>query len=746
MINTTPFEVSDYSGGITDNYIEGDPNRARYLDNFSLTTNRKLYSRPGSYFFDENNPQVPSGVQRILSLINFDEDTLLFGALRKIYYIDGSFTPLLGPSGNDVLTNGDSSNETSNTYWNDHILITNDAFSIPMKIYRDQSGDLQVRNAGLPGLASDPIITVGGGDVFGYIYAFAYYYEYTSGQLGYIDIGPTTEVLVTNSNDPGINPNIINGIPVITPDLVNNLDTASIKVKIYRTVADGDILYEIGEVNNGTTTFNDNIADSVANLNQTIYTTGDVFDNDPPPRCKYVHVTNSIGLYAHVKDSNDNIFNNRVLMSIRSDIDSVPEGNIIDLDDEITGINSFEHIPIVFCKRHIYRIDGFYAPDGTGDPLHQRINDTVGCISNNSIVQTPYGTFFAGNDGFYWTDSFKVRKVSNEFNERYATITANSRRIYGTYDELQNIIYWSVKRSPTADDVDTLFALDLRFFGEDKNGVFTTWSGGNNFSPTAITIFNNELVRGDRRGYIFRHNQNFLTDPIIDTSTNPLNWEEATIIWDYVSCAFNFGTTFVRKWITRVNVICQNDTNLSLAIQSINDDGRRLGDLKPIRFRANVTWGDPDVVWGDPDIIWNFDGFIDEYRRFPAQNLRCNYKQIRFTNAFVITHNSDTYGEATVSNSSKNAVLADLWPETAVNYKIFFNSDNYEKGYDILSISGNTLTFDDPGNISPTGNYKWIIKGFPKGEVFSLVSYCLHYSLLSKTQEGFRSSGTGANA
>jgi len=46
MINTQPFEVDDFSGGITDNFIEGRKTQSKELDNILLTNNRKPYSRP----------------------------------------------------------------------------------------------------------------------------------------------------------------------------------------------------------------------------------------------------------------------------------------------------------------------------------------------------------------------------------------------------------------------------------------------------------------------------------------------------------------------------------------------------------------------------------------------------------------------------------------------------------------------------------------------------------------------------
>ena len=285
MIQTQPLELNDFSGGITDNYVDGRVNQAKEMDNLLLTNNKKPFSRPGSDLWDIDNAQVPNGQQRVNSIIKYNDELFFFNALKKFFYVDGgTFTEITGPSGNSVLTDGDASHDTSQTFWNDHILTVNSAYSKPMKIYLDNASQVQVRNAGLPGLASNPSVVIGTAGALGYIYAFAYYYEYQSGLRTFIDIGPTTQVLVSNSSDPGSSANTINGIPTLSNGITDNFDTANIKVKIYRTVGDGDVLYEIGEVTNGTSSFNDNNADANIQANTTIYATGGVLDNDEPPR------------------------------------------------------------------------------------------------------------------------------------------------------------------------------------------------------------------------------------------------------------------------------------------------------------------------------------------------------------------------------------------------------------------------------------------------------------------------------
>jgi hypothetical protein len=273
-------------------------------------------------------------------------------------------------------------------------------------------------------------------------------------------------------------------------------------------------------------------------------------------------------------------------------------------------------------------------------------------------------------------------------------------------------------------------------------------SGGTNFVPTAIEFIGENLVRGDSRGYTFLHDDNTYVDPQVDVSATPDAWLSDTIIYDYISVGTDFGTSYARKWVPSVSVVCKNDTNLSLQVRSINDDGRRTGDLKPIRFRGNVVWGEADIYWGDPDVIWNYQGLIDETRRMPSQHLRCEYKQIQLTNAQVAIVSSDTIGEVIVSNSASTAILIDAasfsWPSSSVDYYIAFETDDYTKEYLVTARTDDTLTFSDSDSTAPDiATSKWVLRGTPKGEVLHLISYTINYAIFGQTQQAYRSGNTG---
>lgn len=744
---TLPLEVlqvDKFSGGITDNYLDNDPSKYQEADNFIVTENGKLYTRPGSLIYDSNNPQINTGNVRISNMSSFG-DWLVVQSNNKIHYIDGTFQTLVGPvTSNNVYTAGNTTSVSSLEQWNNHLFTLNDAFAVPMKIYEDSGGDLQVRNAGLPALASSPTCTPGAG-ANSYIYAFVHYFAYTVKDLVFEDFSALTLVSVTSAAAPNVDDINITNIPVLANGVTNNYDTTNIKIKIYRTVNNGTTFYYVGQVTNGTTTYNDSTADTSLINNATLYITDGSLENDKPPLAKYLTITDNVGYYGHIQDEGGNVYTNRVRMSKPNDIDSCPEDLFIDVDDEITGMGSYEYTPIVLCKNSIYRIDGKFLGDGSGLVTQQKISDTIGCVSHNSIVRTMEGTFFAGTEGFCFTDGYRVIGISGEFSARYKEVIANGEtNIIGTYDKENSRILWAVQKNTGSSDNDTIFVLQLDF-GVNEGACFTTWSGGDNianFAPTALAYHNKQIIRGDLRGYIFKHDEATLTDPRIDTTVAASTWEEVAIIYNYISVGHDMGTKLIRKYGTRVGLQAAAETNLALQITSINDDGGSSSDLKPIILEKTFLWGDPDVEWGDPELIWNYRAIIDEWRRFPAGGLRFTYKQIQLTNAYVVIADSTDLSTATIDISlGPQFALTTAsydWPNDAVDYKILIDTDSYVREYTIDSVSGNTLTVNDPSGILVNSTVNWKIKAKRKNQILNLISYNVQYSFLGRTQKAFK--------
>lgn len=754
QVATQPLEIADFSGGMTDNYIDAPLNRGQVFDNVFILPNKKLLSRWGSDLDDDSaNAQIPAGNQRIGTLINYNNSSTLFvQSAKKFYYRNSSaYTTLQGPvTSNDVFNLGSTTSLVAYSEWNRHLFVTNDAYAYVSKIYADGSAVLQVRTAGLPALATAPTITAGTAGAFTYTYAFLYYYTYTIGTQIFEDYGPVTEVQVTSSLEPSASNNAISVIPALANSTNTNYATADIKVYIYRSQNGGTTLYKIGQVTNGTTVFTDNVSDSTAEDGEVIYTDGGVLDNDPPPLCKYLHIVNNIAYYAHVKEGSE-VFPNKYKISVPFDPDSVPGGNEDEVEDEIKGISSVQSVAILGCKRHVYRSEGYFDEFGRGSLTHTRLSDTAGCLSHLSFVQAEGGLFWAGNDGFYYTDGYRVLKVSDHLNTTYASYIAamdTPARIVGTFDEKHRRILWALQSDSSSADNDAFAVLELRW-GISSEMSFTTMSGGTSFSPTFITFFNGYLYRADHRGFVFKHDESLDSDPKVSLTTAAADWDRVTIIYDYRGPAINFGTTLGRKWVPKAVITLGNYGNVSVQPNAINDDGDTLRELKEIRFRGSFIWGDEEFLWGNDSCQWRGGGVLENWRRMPSGGLRVSYLQMQLTNAYTVVSNSDLFGNVTCDATAKTADLVDSavnWAADAVDYYLSFSADSYVNEYLVSArTSDQILTCIDAGGNFPSGTQEWLLKGYKKGERMNLLSYALLYSSNSQSQKTYQSSDSGAN-
>lgn len=753
MIETKPLEIADFTFGITDYFIDGDPRSAQMMDNLVLNPNRKLVTRWGSVVVHDQLPQGSVRVSKITNLLT--QIPLIAFQGKRCYFDDGAgFTELVGPGGASFFNLGDSQSVITDTEWREHLFFTNSEFASPQKVWVDDTGTERVQNAGLPDVPAGVSVSTPAGTGSTYLYSFCLKYTYKVGTVTFLDRGPvyTYPTAVVGGAITGGNTTTVT-LPtaLVAPE---NWDEANIEVEIYRTQDAGDVFYLVTTVPLGTVSYVDNNADTVIVTNETLYTTGDIASNDTPPKAKLVHVVNEFGYYAHIKEGTE-IDKTLILQSKSADIDSVPAAFYTRAEQPVVGLSSIFDRPIVLCSRYIYRIDNNFADDGSGGMALRRIDDKAGCVSAQSVVRTHLGLFWVGATGFFWSDGFRVSAVSDHLNETFKTITLTDTRkknIQGSFDPSTQRVTWSLSYADGTGEPDRVFVVDLKYGflpdGNKPGATFTTWSGPE-FKPTASAFINGSFYRGDTRGYILKHSPTFFTDPLINPVIASASWEKLTIKHTYKSCFMDFGAKFYRKFVPRILISAANTTNLSLGIRSSNDNNRVVSELKPIRYRGNITWGDDLPYWGDASARWNTQGVIEEWRRFPAGGLRCNYKQIILENAKAQIINSDVLGEVTVNTVTKTATLggSHLWLSEMVDYYLLFEHDNYTNEFRVSAATSTTATYEDPYSNGPSlnGNYKFILKGYPKGEVLELNGYVIHWAYLSKSHTPYSASSQGGS-
>lgn len=748
-MTTRPLEVIDFTGGLTDYFVDGRASQYQTADNLFIDPNKKLETRNGSELFLPT--ALPTGTQRIHTMFLLSDDDILIALSgnRAFYKLGNDWAEIFGPDGvSPAFPMGSENIKVSFTEWRDHVFLSHSEFGSVMKMYRNENGNIQIRNAGLPSVPAGVEVTIGAPDsTCAYLYQVVLSYQYQVEDTIFLDRGETfifPEAIEGAIAETG--PTNVLTLPVGITD-PQNFDVNLINVEIYRTIKNGQDFFLVGSVPLGTTTFEDRVLDDDLLNNEPIYTTGGVIDNDPAPNSKFVHVVNDIGYYAHIRNENGDIDRYNVRQSVPGDADAVPRSFFANTEQQIRGLSSIYDRPMVFCERYIYRIDNRIDSFGVGEMDLRRIDDRAGCVSNNSIVQTHKGIFWAGDIGFYWSDGFKVLKISDNYNETYRTFvdTADKAcRIYGTYDPSNERIYWSVI-SDNGSEPNQCMVLDLKW-GITEESVFTTISGGDNFSPTSIA-FDDSIdlfYRADRNGFVFVHKENLLSDPKIDLNRPTSEWATAAIIYDYRSTHYDFGTKFIRKFVPRILISASNDSNVSIQVNSSNDNGRVTGSLVPIRGANNIIWGSTLPVWGDPNPRWNFGGIIEEWRRFPAGGLRCQYKQIQITNAEVEIITSTTLGQVQVDTIQKTATLtvAPQWLPDMEDFFISFSHDDFTRKFLITSQDVDTLVYADASNQGPSsGIIDFKVTGIPKNEVLLLNGYVIHYVPLSGSHQPFSTSG-----
>lgn len=561
--------------------------------------------------------------------------------------------------------------------------------------------------------------------------------------------------------------NLLSEIPVITNDTTTNYAVSDLKLAIYRTTDGGNTYYKETELANGTTSYSDSLSDTVPSASgevltggTVLYTSGGVVGFDQPPVCKYIHNFGGTVFYGAVVDA-DQYFPNRILQAIPNTPDAAPATFTYDLEDELTGLSSSRSNLIALCKNSLYRISGGFNLQGQGALIAEKISDAMGNLNAKGIVRTEIGVFFAGTDGFYYTDGFQIIKISIDLDKTYAKLTASDsqkRAIIGSYDKIGRRIFWSLKTSETdtAPSVTYIYHVD---YGVKPSGAFTTMSNGLNYRPTSMVHRAGVMYVGHEKGAVLKTYPHAKADAAINyLLTTGIKFDGTFrtyhIPYHYKSVAVDMGTTFNRKWLTKVHIVGQNQGDMllqSYALRDLNQTQQGKQAMAPVNYRGNAVWGDPRCVWGNPAEKWEYDGKMDLWRRFPKNTLRSDFMQLELLpyNGVVYSSSQD-YPEGVLAQGDDNIVSMPLsfppytdlrWPRDIEGMTLYTSLDEYTTGYPILTVATNFFTID--GSVGFGTQFEWEIRGYKKEQRVSLSSMLIHFTYLGNSNQAYPGPNTG---
>lgn len=195
---------------------------------------------------------------------------------------------------------------------------------------------------------------------------------------------------------------------------------SDISIAVYRTVADGTKYhrcsgtdpsqltganaYVLNDRDANSVVFTDNLTDTALLLRELDPDSGGTLDDGAPPSCEMLVSAQRRLFYAGGK-----LPSNRVAFS-KLKIDGLPvesnEALTIELPDrggKVTAVASLNDNLVVFKKHQIYAVSGD-GPNNAGfgdfqEPV--QIATDVGCVSQQSLVETPDGLVFSSEKGIY---------------------------------------------------------------------------------------------------------------------------------------------------------------------------------------------------------------------------------------------------------------------------------------------------------------------------------------------------------
>lgn len=564
-------------------------------------------------------------------------------------------------------------------------------------------------------------------------------------------------------------------------------DTASTKIEVYRSTTEGSEQFLVGELpNTAPAGFYDAIQDEDLVFKLPAYWNGGVLYNDRPPECRFIASVASAMWYGNIIDVTAGETEEHVVVQSKlGDHDSVPAGNRLEFDDAVTGIGGHDNIPIVGTLNGVYRVEGVFDDLGVSSARHVRFSKDTGIVSHHSIVRTDLGMFFAGTDGFYWTDGYRVRNVSPGLNATYLRFVNGNRPVFGAYQKTAKRVIWTVDFTEEGSTTwrSGAFVLDLNFNfmeGSGMTGPFLSqdptkaaslqvqdyWGQVTCTDEGNLYMSPRQRTSGTATNWLFALTpfDVFRSGDFVKGSTT--EWRTVPVTCSLKSISTNFGEPRAKKWVTGIKTshrvskeFLGKRTNsyvtyssyacepsMATQIVSNNDNGRRIHRMKSIYdLTAETDVIDPNFSNETLPAVGFYQGGSQEYKwNFPAKGLRCNYKQVEIASGLAVFAKSQDAGTGTLNQGAGTLLVASapfVGSNTEYGYFVYLSNDSYVTAYPVISSSTTTLVLG--GSLPANGTYGWVLKGIPKGMLWNLNNFELNFEAFGRTQKDYSSSDGG---
>lgn len=248
-------------------------------------------------------------------------------------------------------------------------------------------------------------------------------------------------------------------------------DKTDVIIELYRTEDAGTIFYKVTSTSAPTlndktvdiVTIEDTLDDTSLIARELLYTTGGVLDNIAAPASKFIASWQNRIVLAGLEDGNEINYSKIRTEGKPVEFNDTLTNRIPNTGGPITAVAVMDEKLIFFKEGAIFYLAGG-GPNNLGeqdtfiDP--EQIATDVGCISQNSVVLTPFGLFFKSRKGIYvLTPSLQTQYVGQQV-EEFNDLTITSAEVK---TDLNHVIF------TTSDGQALVFNYFLQFWSTYTN-------------------------------------------------------------------------------------------------------------------------------------------------------------------------------------------------------------------------------------------------------------------------------------
>jgi hypothetical protein len=219
---------------------------------------------------------------------------------------------------------------------------------------------------------------------------------------------------------------------------------ADCKIVLYRTIADGQILYRETSVTNDPTvdtlTITATISDTDISVNEILYTTGGVLENIAPPSSLTTIAHKNRLWLAGLEDPNEIAFSKFHTSGEGLAFSDFFRKKVSPEGGGVSALGTLDDKVIFFKRDRIFWLNGdgptdTGIQDDYGEP--QRAQADVGCATPASVVETPAGVMFKSDKGIYILDRALTTRYIGAPVEAYNDLTITSGVVLEDVNEVR---------------------------------------------------------------------------------------------------------------------------------------------------------------------------------------------------------------------------------------------------------------------------------------------------------------------